>query len=469
MRYQTAPCPDFVSESLTKRFAPPSKSSQPQMGNIESLRMAEQRNFKAPRGVADILPEDQILWDTVRTTAIHTARQFGYQQIDTPVFENTALFRRGVGDETDIVQKEMYSFDDLGGESLTLRPEGTAPVCRAYIEHGMHNLPQPVRVFYIAPMFRYDRPQAGRFRQHHQFGCEAIGDPSPVIDAEIIEIGLRYITALGLSDVTVRINSIGDSDTRGSYTDDLRKHYEKYSNELPKVDRDRLDRAPLRLLDSKEPATRKLSADAPKSLDYLSVEAEQHWETLLALLDGLKTAYPTFTYHIDHKLVRGLDYYNRTVFEFEPSNEGSQTSLFGGGRYDPLIGILGGKPTPGVGFGSGIERIILEIQRQKAIDVAAPPVNAVMIHVGDEATRRAASLAAELRNRGLSVTMAPAGKSMRAQMRYANRANANYGIIIGNRELEQGVAAIKPLQLDGAQRLIPLGAEPISESIIPTE
>ena len=431
--------------------------------------MAEQRNFKAPRGVADILPEDQILWNTVRATAIQTARQFGYQQIDTPVFENTALFRRGVGDETDIVQKEMYSFDDLGGESLTLRPEGTAPVCRAYIEHGMHNLPQPVRVFYIAPMFRYDRPQAGRYRQHHQFGCEAIGDPSPVIDAEIIEIGLRYITALGLSDVSVRINSIGDPGTRSGYADDLRRHFAKHSGDLPKVDRDRLERAPLRLLDSKERATQQLSADAPKSLDYLSDEAKEHWETLLALLEGLKPAYPNFNYHIDHTLVRGLDYYNRSVFEFEPSKEGSQTSLFGGGRYDPLIGILGGNSTPGVGFGSGIERIILEIQRQESIDVAPPPVNAVMVHIGANATSRAGSLAAELRNLGLSITMAPAGKSMRAQMRYANRANANYCIIIGNRELEQGVAAVKPLQSDGDQLTVDLEAGAISSAIIPTE
>ena len=427
--------------------------------------MAEQRNYRAPRGVTDILPDDQTLWNVVKTTAIRTALQFGYQQIDTPVFEHTGLFRRGVGDETDIVQKEMYSFDDLGGESLTLRPEGTAPVCRSYIEHGMHNLPQPVRLFYLAPMFRYDRPQAGRYRQHHQFGCEAIGDPSPTIDAEIIEIGLRYITALGLSDVTVRINSIGDPETRTSYTDDLRDHYAKYANDLPKVDRDRLKRAPLRLLDSKEPPTRKFSADAPKSLDYLSDEAKNHWESLLTLLDGLKTAYPSFNYRIDHTLVRGLDYYNRTVFEFEPSTEGSQTSLFGGGRYDPLIGILGGNPTSGVGFGSGIERIILEIQRQESLNVDESPLNAVMVHVGETATNRAASLAAELRTHGLSILMAPAGKSMRAQMRYANRANAKYAIIIGNREIEQNVAVVKPLQSDGDQNMISLDASSIANSI----
>ena len=431
--------------------------------------MTSQQNYRAPRGVTDILPDDQTVWNAVKKTAINTARQFGYQQIDTPVFENTALFRRGVGGETDIVQKEMYSFDDLGGESLTLRPEGTAPVCRSYIEHGMHNLPQPVRLYYIAPMFRYDRPQAGRYRQHHQFGCEAIGDPSPTIDAEIIEIGLHYITALGLSDVTVRINSIGDPETRTSYADDLRNHYARFADDLPKVDRDRLERAPLRLLDSKEPATQKLSADAPKSLDYLSDEAQSHWENLLVLLDGLKTAYPDFNYRTDHTLVRGLDYYNRTVFEFEPSTEGSQTSLFGGGRYDPLIGILGGNETPGVGFGSGIERIILETQRQESLDVAEPPRNAVMVHVGDNATIRAAQLAAELRNHGISVLMAPAGKSMRAQMRYANRANANYAIIIGNREIEQGVAAVKPLQFDADQKTLALDSATIANFIAPSE
>ena len=428
--------------------------------------MTEQRNYRVPRGVADILPDDQILWNKVRNAAIQTAQQFGYQQIDTPVFEHTGLFRRGVGDETDIVQKEMYSFDDLGGESLTLRPEGTAPVCRAYIEHGMHNLPQPVRLFYIAPMFRYDRPQAGRYRQHHQFGCEAIGDPSPIIDAEIIEIGLRYIATLGLSDVTVRINSIGDPESRQRYADDLRKHYAKYADDLPKVDRDRLERAPLRLLDSKEPATRKLSADAPKSLDYLSQDSSEHWETLLTLLETFKSAYPAFEYRIDHTLVRGLDYYNRTVFEFEPSTKGSQTSLFGGGRYDPLIGILGGNQTPGVGFGSGIERIIMEIQNQESIELSAPSINAVMVHVGDAATHRAVSLAAEMRNYGLSIKMAPAGKSMRAQMRFANRSDAEFAIIIGNREIEQSIAAVKPLQSDGAdQQSVALEAKSIANAV----
>ena len=413
--------------------------------------MPDQQNFRAPRGVADILPDDQTLWKAVTTTAIHTARQFGYQQIDTPVFEHTSLFRRGVGGETDIVQKEMYSFEDLGGDSLTLRPEGTAPVCRSYIEHGMHNLPQPVRLFYIAPMFRYDRPQAGRFRQHHQFGCEAIGDPSPNIDAEIIEIGLRYITALGLSDVTVRINSIGDPATRTSHADDLRNHYAKYANDLPKVDRDRLDRAPLRLLDSKESATQKLSADAPKSLDYLSEEAQNHWQsyshssTDSNLPIRISTTASTTPWFAD---------WTTTTAPSSSSNHRPKAAKHpssAAGDTTPSSASSAATNTPGVGFGSGIERIILEIQRQESLKVANPPLNAVMIHVGDNATNRASALAAELRNHGLSVLMAPAGKSMRAQMRYANRANANYAIIIGNREIEQNVAAIKPLQFEGDQ------------------
>ena len=426
--------------------------------------MSEQQ-FKTPRGVADILPEDQSLWNAVRATATATAQQFGYQQIDTPVFENTDLFRRGVGSETDIVQKEMYSFEDLGGDSLTLRPEGTAPVCRAYIEHGMHNLSQPVRLFYLAPMFRYDRPQAGRFRQHHQFGCEAIGDPSPIVDAEIIEIGLRYIQALGLSDITLRINSIGDGDTRSKYSEALRRHYSEHAASLPKVDRDRLERAPLRLLDSKEATTRELSASAPRSLDFLSAGAREHWQTLLEYLEAIKTAYPTFTYRVDHTLVRGLDYYNRTVFEFEPANQTSQSSLFGGGRYDPLIGILGGQSTPGVGFGSGIERIILEIERQNSLPIDDTAANAVIVHMGASATKTASSIAAQLRNRGLAILMAPDGKSMRAQMRFANRCNADYAVIIGEREIEQKVAALKSLRSEDAQSTVDLDARSIAHKI----
>ena len=427
--------------------------------------MAEVGPFRAPRGVQDILPEVQPLWEHVRATARKTAQQFGYSQIDTPVFENTSLFQRGVGDETDIVQHEMYSFDDLGGDSLTLRPEGTAPVCRSYIEHGMHNLPQPVRMFYISPMFRYERPQAGRFRQHHQFGCEAIGDESPLIDAEIIEMGWTYITRLGLSDITVNLNSIGDPEGRQAYTSKLRDHFARYADELPTVDRERLDRAPLRLLDSKEPVTQKIAVDAPRSIDFLSSGAQEHWESLNGFLEGMSKTYPGFQYRIDHTMVRGFDYYNRTVFEFVPGHEGSQTSLFGGGRYDPLIATLGGQPTPGVGSGSGIERVIAEIRRQESVHLEGNALDLVVVHLGDEAAKRSVPLASSLRSNNLSVVISPMGRSMRAQMRYANQCGARYALIIGNREIANGTAALKPLRDDSEQVDVPLNPAAIANAV----
>ena len=424
--------------------------------------MTEISRIKAISGVADILPERQAAWDHVRRVAAETAHQFGYQRIDTPMFEATGLFRHGVGDETDIVLKEMYSFEDLGGNNLTLRPEGTAPVCRAYIEHGMANRPQPVRLYYIAPMFRYERPQSGRYRQHHQFGCEAIGDASPYIDAEIIEIGWHYITRLGIKDVTVRINSIGDVSERAALHASLREYYTRYESDLPEVDRERLRRNPLRLLDSKDPTTQRISEDAPRSLDHLSPEAAAHWEQLLELLEGLRAAYPDFRYVQDDSLVRGLDYYNRTVFEFQPADVGSQSSLFGGGRYDPLFERIGGDPTPGVGFGSGIERILAEIDSQGELRDSAAGVDVVTVAIGDASAKRAHRLGAELRTLGLSVSSAPSGRSVRAMMRYANQTGAKHALIIGDRELAQGIVQLKPLQTDIDQYDVPLDAREIA-------
>ncbi len=412
--------------------------------------------FKKPRGTQDILPEDQPYWNFVRKTAQTVAAEFGYGRVDTPLIEPTDLFQRGVGDETDIVQKEMYSFDDLGGDSLTLRPEGTASVCRAYIENGMQNLPQPVRQFYLAPMFRYERPQAGRLRQHNQFGAEAIGDASATVDAEVVELGFRYIRQLGISDFTLRLNSLADPEERKPYLEKLHEYFSRFADELPKVDLARLERAPLRLLDSKERVTRKIGADAPRSIDHLGSESQAHWDELLALFDGLKEIYPEFNYQIDHRLVRGLDYYNRTVFEFEPKDAGGQGTMLAGGRYDPLIEILGGPPTPGIGFGSGIERIILEL---KAQEIAIPPddkLDAVIVSVG-AARQAAARLATQLRSSQIATVLAPA-RSFKAQMRYANQVGAVHAVILGERELEAGSASVKPMQGDAPQVEIPLDA-----------
>lgn len=422
-------------------------------------------NFKRPRGTADILPEDQPYWSHVYSTARKVADQFGYRRIDTPTFEDTNLFQRGVGDETDIVQKEMYSFEDHGGDGITLRPEGTASVCRAYIENGLHNSPQPVRMFYTAPMFRYERPQAGRFRQHHQFGCEAIGDQSPKVDAEIIELGWKYIADLGIKNVTLRLNSLGDPEGRADYLGDLDKYFRAVAGQLPKLDRARLDRAPLRVLDSKARETQALADAAPKSVDYIKDEAKEHWDELLSLLDNLKEAYPDFSYKVDHRLVRGLDYYNRTVFEYEPLDAGGQGTLLAGGRYDPLIGILGGQETPAIGFGSGIERMILELKKQEAEIAPSAGPDIVVVSLGD-AGSAGFKLATELRAANVSTILAPS-RSMKAQMRFANQQNASNVVIIGDREVENGVASVKNLGEGGHQAEVSLDAASIANHIRP--
>ena len=420
-------------------------------------------NFKRPRGTADILPEDHSYWSHVYAAGRKISGQFGYRRIDTPAFEDTSLFQRGVGDATDIVQKEMYSFLDQGDNPLTLRPEGTASVCRAYIENGFQSDPQPVRMFYMAPMFRYERPQAGRVRQHHQFGVEAIGDPNPEIDAEVIELGWKYIAELGITGVKLRLNNLGDPEGRADYISDLDKYFTERIDQLPKLDRDRLQRAPLRVLDSKAKETQELADDAPKSVEYIGGETKEHWEALLVLLDNLKTVYLDFSYNIDHRLVRGLDYYNRTVFEYEPSDAGSQGTLLAGGRYDPLIGILGGQETPGIGFGSGIERMILEMKKQEVPIAQSKGPDVVVVALGDAGVT-AAGLATALRAADISTVLAPK-RSMKAQMRYANNQNAANVVILGDREVESGVASVKSLAEGGAQAEVSLDAASIAEHV----
>jgi histidyl-tRNA synthetase len=422
-------------------------------------------SFRAPRGTYDILPEEQPYWSFAKKSAAEVAARFGYDRIDTPVFERTDLFERGVGDDTDIVQKEMYTFEDHGGDSLTLRPEGTAGVCRAYIEHGLHNQPQPVRVHYTANFFRYERPQAGRFRQFNQFGVEAIGDGSPNIDVEVIELGWSFVRSLNITGTKLRINSIGDAECRPAYLDALRDYYRGHIDEVCDDDRQRLERAPLRLLDCKKRDCQAIGNAAPKSTDFLCDACAEHWASVIVLLDGLKETYADLDYYVDHRLVRGLDYYTRTVFEIEPENAGGQSTLLGGGRYDGLIEEIGGQSTPGIGFASGLDRLIAEVKAQESFVPPAVGPDVVIVHLGEEAGRRASALAAGLRADDVAVLVAPAGRSMKAQMRYSNSMNGRYALIIGDREIESGEGTLRPLQEAGAQSGVALSVQAIAEAL----
>ena len=409
--------------------------------------------FRLPRGTQDILPEDQPYWDYVTSVAREQARRFGYGQIDTPVFEHSGLFQRGVGEGTDIVEKETYTFPDRSGEEITLRPEGTAPVCRAYLEHGMHNRPQPVRMHYFCPIFRYERPQAGRLRQHHQFGVEAIGDGDPSIDAEVIDLGWRFTNALGLRGLSLAVNSIGDPACRPQYLDALKAHYADRLGDACPDCRMRYERNPLRMLDCKRTdfACQELIAGAPRMTDLLCPDCDDHFAKLRRYLDALG-----IPYFINPTLVRGLDYYTRTVFEILPPEEGAQSVVLGGGRYDGLIEQLGGRPTPGIGFGSGIERLILNVKRQEAAALPeGAPVDAVIVSLGEAAPAIAVRLASELRGAGLSAIVAQPGRSLRGQMRHASALGARYALVLGDAEVTAGTVQVKDMD-SGDQRETPL-------------
>ena len=310
--------------------------------------------YRAPRGTTDILPKEQKYWDYVRNEASALCGRYGYQRIDTPTFEDARLFVRSIGEETDIVEKETYTFDDRSGDKLTLRPEGTASVCRSFLEHGMHTLPQPVRLYYYTSIFRYERPQAGRYREHHQFGIEAIGEADPALDAEVIEMAWQFGANLGLRGLSLFLNSIGCKECRPVYLESLKSYYAQNRKLICADCRRRLAVNPLRLLDCKKPSCVPLTENAPKSTDYLCNECAVHFDELKKHLKLLK-----LPFIVNHRLVRGLDYYTKTVFEISPEGEVlAQATLCGGGRYDNLIEQLGGKPTPGIGFAAGIERLV---------------------------------------------------------------------------------------------------------------
>ena len=396
--------------------------------------------YRAPRGTSDILPEEQAYWRYVEQRAVKLCKLYGYERIDTPTFEDMRLFSRSIGEGTDIVEKEMYTFEDKGGSQLTLRPEGTASVCRAYLEHGMHNLPQPVRLYYLAPIFRYERPQAGRYREHYQFGYEALGDGEPSLDAEVVDMAWQFFASLGLHNLTLKVNSIGCRLCRPEYLAALKNHYSEYTQQLCKDCKARLVRNPLRLLDCKKPSCQGVADLAPKSIDYLCPECGEHFNRLEAYLELLG-----LPFEVSHRLVRGLDYYTRTVFEIQPESEGAQSTLGGGGRYDDLISELGGKPTPAIGFACGMERIILNLKKQGVSVPAIPRPRVFIAYVGDRARDEAVALSARLRRADISVVGAVGAKSLKAQLRQANSLACGYTVIIGDEEIKADTVILRDM------------------------
>lgn len=396
--------------------------------------------YKAPRGTQDILPEDQPYWRFIEEHMHRICSLYGYQKLDIPIFEETSLFERGVGEGTDIVEKEMYSFEDKGGEPITLRPEFTAGVVRAYLEHGMHVLPQPVKVYSIGPAFRYDRPQAGRYRQFHQFNVEAIGVQDPALDVEVMSLAWQFYEELGFKELSFQINSTGCPRCRPRYLKALVEYYEQHLDEICDDCRRRLRRSPLRVLDCKSEACQPIIAAAPSILDYLCQDCAEHFDTLRGYLDLLGRPYS-----LNHRLVRGLDYYTKTVFEVWAEGIGAQAAICGGGRYDGLAEELGGEPTPGVGFAAGLDRTVMVMKAQgiEVPSLSAPQVS--LVYLGQEAKEAALELLASLRGGGIGATCAFGDRSLKAQMRAADSQGIAYTLIIGRRELEDGQVTVRDM------------------------
>ena len=409
--------------------------------------------YQRPTGTEDLLPAQQPAWRYVVGCAERVAKQYGYGRIDTPTFEETALFVRGVGEGTDLIERETYTFEDRGGTKLTLRSEGTAPTMRAYLQNGLQSLPAPLRLYYIAPMFRYDRPQKGRFREHHQFGVEAIGEADAAMDAEVIALLARFYRDAGLRQVSMQLNSIGDAVCRPAYVAALTAYYRPRIDQACSNCRVRLEKNPLRLLDCKEERCQPLIAAAPKPAEYLCGPCRDHFARLQHLLDLLEVPYT-----LNLRLVRGLGYYTRTVFEFYTVERGAQSALNGGGRYDALIEELGGKSTPAVGFGAGIERLLLALAEQGVETPQPEPPAAYVCHLGAESQDWALVLAARLRDAGLAVVATPGARRLPAQFRQAEQYGARNALIVGSEEAARRVANLRDMATKEEQRGLDLEA-----------
>ena len=394
-----------------------------------------------PKGTKDVLPGDAHKWQWLEAKARETASAFCFREIRTPVFEHTELFARGVGDTTDIVNKEMYTFLDKGGRSMTLKPEGTAGVARSFVENGMAGGVLPAKMFYITPVFRYERPQAGRLREHHQFGVEAYGAAGADMDAEVIVLAHAFLTSLGVRELELNINSIGCPDCRKTYNEALKDYFRPLLPDLCETCRGRFEKNPLRMLDCKEPGCQAAKAGAPRILDYLCGDCAAHFETLKTLL-----AAAGLTYRVNPSIVRGLDYYTRTVFEFVSTNIGSQGTVCGGGRYDGLLASIGGPSVPGVGFGLGLERLLLLLENTGAEIPAASGPEVYFAPMGRAAREKCFALVAELRRAGARAECDHMDRSVKAQFKYADKIGAGWVIAVGDNELGTGRAAAKPMR-----------------------
>ncbi len=402
------------------------------------------------RGTQDLLPADRPFWDRMERAASETAGRAGYVRIETPAFEATELFTRSAGEGSDVVSKEMYTFIDRGGRSLTLRPEGTAPIVRAYFDGSLDQEPQPVRLYYLGPFFRYDRPQAGRYRQFHQFGIEAIGEAHPLLDVEAIQVGWEWFRQLGVEDLALKLNSIGDDVCRPSYRELLRDYYRPHLAELSEESRLRFEKNPLRLFDSKDPEEQRYKLAAPRMIDHLCAACA---EAFHLVQEGLRAE--GITFDLDPTLVRGLDYYTRTVFEYQHGSlSGAQNALGGGGRYDGLAAELGYRATPGIGFALGLERTLLILKQLGKLAMDGPDVYALALQQSDQAY--AGRLASSLRSRGLRVVLDPGEARLDARLRKAARRGARVAVIIGPDERARGEAVIRDMRLK-TQSTVPEG------------
>lgn len=395
----------------------------------------------AIKGTLDVLPKESYKIQYVESAVREIAENFGFYEMRTPVFEHTELFQRSVGETTDVVQKEMYTFADKGGRSITLRPEGTAGAARAFLENGLFNEALPQKIYYLTSCYRYEKPQAGRLREFHQFGVEAFGAGSPAQDAEIIALANEVFNYLGVKNLTLEINSIGCPACRAAYQKALKAYFENYKSELCETCNGRLDRNPMRILDCKSPVCSKIAADAPKILDYLCDDCRAHFD---AVQQYLNTMQIDFT--VNPEIVRGLDYYTRTVFEFVSNEIGAQGTVCGGGRYDGLLEELGGKPMPACGFGMGLERLLLLMDAQNTPFPDRKGCDIYFASMGDKANLEAARLALDLRNEGLSAQFDTVGRGLKAQMKYADKLGALYTVVLGDNELETGKAQLKNMK-----------------------